>query len=254
MKKNVVVVNLDAITSNGGRLFVCSDIHGNIEAFMNLLNKIRFSTNDFMVVNGDVIDRGLNGVDILLFLMKNKENFLFIKGNHEEMMLDALNALIDGKSIKEALGLWFYNGGEPTYNALGKLDTDVVCDIMNFVMDAPYVSVVKKDNKPCSYIAHAGINKTWLECLRNGNIPQTYEHGGIPTNAITWSRDQWWNSKNDLDHLVITGHTHSTHFGGELGKPLYDAGKQRLILDTSTVKTSKIGYAVFQADTLSFGV
>ena len=37
--------------------YVISDIHGNYEAYMRLLEKIRFSESDTLYVLGDILDR-----------------------------------------------------------------------------------------------------------------------------------------------------------------------------------------------------
>ena len=46
-------------------IYVCSDIHGEYDLFVKLLQKINFSSNDIMVVCGDVIDKGQDSVKLL---------------------------------------------------------------------------------------------------------------------------------------------------------------------------------------------
>ena len=239
----VVDVRLDAIKNRGGRLFVCSDIHGNMEAFINLLNKEHFGDKDFMVVAGDCIDRGADGVAILQYIRKNSDNFLFIKGNHEELMIDAFDEMLSkGKGSKT--DLWFYNGGRVTYDALMTIGSELP-DLLNFVEDAPIVCRVVDGEKVVSYIAHAGLNRAWLSSLLNDKIP--LDDNGY--NAVTWAREEWWQSSNDLGVLTITGHTSTHHYdGGELGKPLLNGAKCRLLLDCCTRKTNKIGYAIVTVD------
>lgn len=63
-------------------IYVCSDIHGEYDLFVKLLQKINFSSNDTMVVCGDVIDKGQDSVK-LLKLIKDMPNVRCIIGNHE---------------------------------------------------------------------------------------------------------------------------------------------------------------------------
>ena len=63
-------------------VYVCSDIHGEYQLFLQLLQKIRFCQNDEMIVCGDVIDKGSGSVR-LLKLLAQQSNFTFILGNHE---------------------------------------------------------------------------------------------------------------------------------------------------------------------------
>lgn len=62
--------------------YVCSDIHGEYELFLRLLDKIRFSDCDEMIICGDVIDKGNASVHLLKLFLKYK-NFLLLIGNHE---------------------------------------------------------------------------------------------------------------------------------------------------------------------------
>ncbi|MDE5601016.1 MAG: metallophosphoesterase [Clostridia bacterium] len=65
------------------RMTYCvSDIHGEYELFLRLLNKINFSDSDRLIVCGDIIDKGKDSVKLAkyIFGMPNAE---CIAGNHE---------------------------------------------------------------------------------------------------------------------------------------------------------------------------
>lgn len=66
--------------------YVCSDIHGEYELFMKLLQYICFSQSDEMIICGDIIDKGTGSVR-LLGLVSEYKNFSFILGNHEHDFL-----------------------------------------------------------------------------------------------------------------------------------------------------------------------
>ena len=101
-----------------------SDIHGQYNAYQKMLEKLKFSEDDFLYVLGDVIDRGPDGIEIIKDLMR-RDNAELILGNHEFMLLNALEYLRDRenskvvKKVDESLNpleLWTHpcNGGEGT--------------------------------------------------------------------------------------------------------------------------------------------
>ena len=70
--------------------YVVSDLHGQFDIFMRLLEKAHFSPDDKLYMLGDAIDRGPDGIKILQYVM-NSENMEFLLGNHELMMLTSVD-------------------------------------------------------------------------------------------------------------------------------------------------------------------
>ena len=60
-------------------IYLISDIHGEYDLFIKLLRKIDFSSDDEMIICGDIIDKGQDSVK-LLKLIKSMPNFRFISG------------------------------------------------------------------------------------------------------------------------------------------------------------------------------
>lgn len=65
-----------------------SDIHGEYDRYMAMLDLIQFSEQDTLYILGDVIDRKPGGIEILQDIMR-RPNVHMIIGNHEQMMLDS---------------------------------------------------------------------------------------------------------------------------------------------------------------------
>lgn len=83
--------------------YVISDIHGNYDAYMEILKKIHFSDEDMLYVLGDILDRGPNPIKVILDLMK-RYNVVCLAGNHEYMALECLQFLlkeITDKNLEE---------------------------------------------------------------------------------------------------------------------------------------------------------
>lgn len=104
--------------------YVLSDVHGQYTSYRKMLDKIKFSEDDFLYVLGDVIDRGPEGIRIIQDI-RHRKNAELLLGNHEYMLMNALQYLrdreagtvnedeIDGITPYE---LWVHpcNGGEGT--------------------------------------------------------------------------------------------------------------------------------------------
>ena len=75
------------------RIFVISDLHGQFVLLQLLLQKINFSDNDELYILGDIMDRGPNSIDIYYFVQA-MDNIHMIKGNHEIMMRQSMQAAL----------------------------------------------------------------------------------------------------------------------------------------------------------------
>lgn len=74
--------------------YFVSDIHGQYDLFVRLLEKIGFSDKDEMYVLGDIIDKGHYSVKLLKYIMK-RPNIHCIMGNHEHSLLYEYYSLME---------------------------------------------------------------------------------------------------------------------------------------------------------------
>ena len=98
-------------------IYVLSDIHGNTERYNSIMQQINLQESDTLYVLGDVIDRYPDGIKILREIMK-KANTKMLLGNHEYMMLNAIDSeyKLDEYEYNNLLRLWYRNGGLVTHN------------------------------------------------------------------------------------------------------------------------------------------
>ena len=92
--------------------FVIGDIHGGLKALLQVLKKINCDKNDTLIFLGDYVDGWSESPAVLNFLIEiqKKQPCVFIRGNHDELLLDWL--LGNNENIDEKL--WFQHGGEAT--------------------------------------------------------------------------------------------------------------------------------------------
>ena len=145
--------------------YVISDVHGNYEGYMKILEKIKFSDEDTLYVNGDVIDRGMGGIKILQHMMM-QPNIYPVLGNHEYAAGTCLRFLmkeitedsigdIDEETIKNLME-WQNIGGQRTMDAFHKLTREEKQDIVDYLNDFSLYEEVSVNGKQF-VIVHAGL-------------------------------------------------------------------------------------------------
>ena len=121
---------------NPERLIAIGDIHGESDRLEHLLEQITPTQNDQLVFLGDYIDRGLNSrrvIEHLIALSRQYPQTIFLRGNHEQMLLEArVEVGADDYAVtsngnfmrlyRAALTLWLVNGGEATLRSYGVTD------------------------------------------------------------------------------------------------------------------------------------
>lgn len=145
--------------------YVISDLHGNHEKYIAILQAIQFRSTDLLYVLGDVIDRGADGCRILLDMM-NRPNVVPILGNHEFTAAMCLPWLLDEvtdqslDSLEElqlaALQEWIFNGGAPTLRALQQLCPEEREDILEFIREMDVYMEVEAGGR-WFVLVHAGL-------------------------------------------------------------------------------------------------
>jgi serine/threonine protein phosphatase 1 len=95
-----------------GRLFAIGDVHGCSTALRTLIEAIDPQPEDTIVTLGDYIDWGPDsrGVIDLLIYVSRRCDLVPLLGNHEEMLLAALDS-------RSELRYWLEFGGEETLNS-----------------------------------------------------------------------------------------------------------------------------------------
>jgi len=77
----------------GGRDFVIGDIHGRPDLLQQVLDKL--GANDRLFMVGDLIDKGPDSLGVIQLVNdpKYKDKVFVIRGNHEQLCLDAIKSL-----------------------------------------------------------------------------------------------------------------------------------------------------------------
>ena len=184
--------------------YVISDIHGQYDMFMELIEKIGFNKSDELYILGDVVDRGSYACKTLLWMMEH-DNILPIIGNHELMTLPCLRfltkeiteeniKLIDNKMVEKLIN-WQLSGGKATSDEFHKLTKDKQHAILEYLGEFTAYEEVEAGGKTYLLI-HGG-----LENYEPGKDIEDYT-----LQDIVWSRADY-NTRYFPDKIVVTGHT-----------------------------------------------
>ncbi|MFV5696857.1 metallophosphoesterase family protein [Flavobacterium sp. ZT3R17] len=94
------------------RTLVIGDIHGGLHALHQIMERAKVTTEDTLIFLGDYVDGWSQSPQVIDYLIELniKNNCVFIRGNHDELLLHWL------KDSKDNL-LWYKHGGEATVNA-----------------------------------------------------------------------------------------------------------------------------------------
>ena len=184
--------------------YVISDIHGEYNKFMTLLEKIQFSDADTLYVLGDVVDRGPKPMECLLYMMEHA-NIIPIAGNHELMALTCLPFLL--KEVTEdslaQLDLemwqkvfdWQLNGNQPTLSGFKSLDPSTRNDVLEYMGSFDLYAEVAAGDKTY-LLVHAGL----------GNFSPDRPLDDYDIDELVWERPDYGMPYFD-DIYTVTGHT-----------------------------------------------
>lgn len=214
--------------------YIVSDIHGCYKEYRALLKKIAFSDEDELYVLGDAMDRGAEPVKVIQDMM-NRANVFYIIGNHDYMMLSALNKLmvevteenydnhLDEDDVMTYLH-WIQDGGEVTAERFSKLTNEEKMDILNYLKEASVYEILEEEEKTY-LLVHAGLNHFSEE-------KELYEY---ELEDIIWHRTDYTKRYfQNPDVIVVTGHT-PTPLIREDGQPLVYQENGHLALDCACV-------------------
>lgn len=123
-------------------IYCISDIHGEYDKFIKMLELISLTDDDKLYILGDVLDRGKHPIKTLLKIMELPNAELII-GNHELMMLEIVKKGFE-KTVTadiadldydttEMLMNWYQNGCAPTVNEFTALDKAMQNEVIEYI-------------------------------------------------------------------------------------------------------------------------
>jgi serine/threonine protein phosphatase 1 len=144
-----------------------SDLHGEYEKYVKMLNEIQFSDDDLLYILGDVLDRGEHPVRIL-WDMSMRANVIPLRGNHEELAEHTLRRLcveITEENCENhineddyaAMTAWLLDGGGTTMEEFRKLPHEDRLFLLEYLEEFTDIEEVSVGGRTF-VLTHAGLS------------------------------------------------------------------------------------------------
>lgn len=196
------------------RIFAIGDIHGCFHKLIELMAIINIDfQKDKLIFLGDYIDRGPASYEVVAYLIALKQQYgklVFLKGNHEEMLLkylqgtNRLTYLANGG--QQTIDSYIKAGRSPATGLIPPHHLDFFNSLELFYQTDKYIFV------------HAGLQD---------KIPVEKQNA----EDLLWIRNRFIKSGYDFGRQVVFGHT-------PLPEPLVQSNK--IGIDTGAVYGNKL--------------
>ncbi|WP_175989459.1 metallophosphoesterase [Bacillus sp. Marseille-Q1617] len=229
------------------RIIVISDIHGELELFKDLLEKVHYSHEDYLIINGDLCEKGSNSLGVVRYIMDlsaTHSNIHVTEGNCDTLVEDLLeenpkllNYLTARKHsiINEWLGQIGFALNEAT--TIQEIKERL---IHHFSKEMKWLTELPTAIETEDYIfVHAGLEEKedWKD-----------------TDRITAITLQSFLDKSHLaDKYVIVGHWPVVNYSSDISShnPIIDEGKKIIAIDGGNIikKTGQLNAFIINRTT-----
>ena len=226
-------------------IYAVGDIHGRLDLLLKLTEKILYDSahapekKQMIVFLGDYIDRGSDSASVIEFLQSTyfrKADAVFLRGNHDQVMLDFLENADVGTD-------WIQYGGRET--------------LLSYRVAPPGASATREDWVDCQQTLKSMMPGTHLEFLRRTRTHFSFGdcffvHAGVdPKRPIEeqteaeflWIRDAFMRSDKRLSHVIVHGHTPEA-------RPTWDG--RRIGIDTGAYLSGCLTAARISGNSVEF--
>lgn len=193
------------------RTLVIGDLHGGLKALKQLLERASVQPKDRLVFLGDYVDGWSDTVHLIQFLIElaTRQTCVFMKGNHEEMVLKWLKHEEDNE-------LWRFHGGQATVDAYLQTTEDTKKTHISFFEQLNEYFIDDKNR----LFVHAGFTNAKgvdFEFFR----PMFWWDRTLWEMALALDpnmalEDVKYPKRLRLYHEVFIGHTPTIHFGSSI--------------------------------------
>lgn len=186
------------IESRPRRLFAVGDIHGCVDEIRVLIEFLTtersLDERDQLVFIGDYIDRGRGSrqvIELMLSLKQKWPHTVFLKGNHEDMLLAFLGFEGQGGEV------YLANGGKAFFDSYG-IDPGASLSSMRNTLPATHLEFLRALELGVVFgeflFVHAGVN------------PNKSLHEQCNEDLL-WIRQEFVHSPHNFGKTIVFGHT-----------------------------------------------
>ena len=178
--------------------YVMSDLHGQYDKYLTMLDKIGLKKSDTLFIIGDICDKGPAPIKILQDMMM-RQNVFPIMGDHDLKALRLLSKMNSDEAKSDPafrleFAKWLQEGGMTTVTAFRELDEESQADILDYIRDE-FVAYDEIEVGGTTYVmVHAGVPDGETEL-------DDCEVEDLTEGEADFSKEVF------ADKILITGHT-----------------------------------------------
>lgn len=209
--------------------YCCADLHGRLDIYKSICAFLK--PEDKVYFLGDASDRGNDSWELVKAIYENSQ-WIYIKGNHEQMLIDAAREYNDKenhiKYSNKNYRLLKLNGGAQTFE---DWRTDPDREL--------WINRLKK--LPCQLPYTNARNET----LILSHAGYTYWDRPITEHDLLWSRDHFYDPWDGAfpSIIMVHGHTPNSHLAARLNinydsnhpYPIWYGDNHKICLDNGAV-------------------
>ncbi len=235
-----------ASTPANMRVYAVGDVHGRLDLLEDLVGRIKDDVEDSardkqikIIFLGDYVDRGMDSRGVLDLLIANPfpdYETIYLKGNHEQAILDFLREPSFGTT-------WKYYGGLETLHSYGLTDALAATTPEDFEDVAEeFRSILPAEH--LKFLSNLPARETVGDfCFVHAGF-----RPGIPLDRqveedMLWIRDSFLSSKHDFGKVIVHGHTPTE-------APVL--ARNRIGIDTGAYMTGVLTALVLEGDEYRF--
>lgn len=235
---------------NHQRIIVISDIHGEIDLLKKLLNKVNYHQEDYLIINGDMCEKGPSSKEVVRYMMdlsSNNPNVHVTEGNCDVLIEKILNenpAILKylARQKYSLINEWleeldFVLTEQTTVQEIKQLLLKHFRKEINWLITLPTVIETEQ-----YLFVHAGLEdiENWQETARELAI-------SIPS---------FLEKNHQVKKFVVVGHWPVINYSADIpsDNPIIDEDKQIIAMDGGNrVKpTGQLNAVILEQNTISY--
>ena len=187
--------------------YCISDLHGNMKLWHQMKSILK--VEDSLVCLGDCADRGNDGWEIIKDMLRGvNDNWItYVRGNHEQMLIDALNDYINYDGMRDyAFMLLVQNGGYETFESA--IQDEHMRNWLALLKKTVPFYIYKNTEGKKIFLSHAGVSWNTIRHFENRQFDkEPKEMQDYLRKELIWNRNHNTGYKpREFDYQVY-GHT-----------------------------------------------
>ena len=168
--------------------YCISDIHGNMKLWHQIKSTIKME--DKLICLGDCADRGEDGWEIIKDMLRGVNNnwITYVRGNHEQMLIDALDDYINYDGMCDyAFMLLCQNGGYETF--IAATNDNYMREWLALLKKTIPFYIYKNIEGKKIFLSHAGCSWNTIRHFENNQYDkEPKEMKDYLRKELTWNR------------------------------------------------------------------